>query len=241
MLKLIKWNSIDFGRKYLWLFIGMAASLLLAVLPENSKGSINGTMALLSAVLGIVLFQAGIAIAMTYCFRWLEKDSSLLELSLPASAWQTLLGKLVVSLAVNGLSCLFMLQLFLFIGKYSGGSIQLLNLDNLRGIPGLLLFFMTIDCTVLFSFLVTKSLRLKRGVASTVTCLLSLIILGAIIAVMISLMTAAGVLTLPTFSSQGVLKIGGTLEILSTTIPLCVLLSTIVLEYIASGLLLNRR
>lgn len=241
MLKLIKWNSIDFGRKYLWLFIGMAASLLLAVLPENSKGSINGTMALLSAVLGIALFQAGIAIAMTYCFRWLEKDSSLLELSLPASAWQTLLGKLVVSLAVNGLSCLFMLQLFLFIGKYSGGSIQLLNLDNLRGIPGLLLFFMTIDCTVLFSFLVTKSLRLKRGVASTVTCLLSLIILGAIIAVMISLMTAAGVLTLPTFSSQGVLKIGGTLEILSTTIPLCVLLSTIVLEYIASGLLLNRR
>jgi len=240
MLNLCKWNAVDFMRRNYWVFIAMAVSLVLALLPANGQGYWNATVIVFSEILGVIAFQAGVVLAAALCFRWLENESNLLELSLPSSSWKILFSKLLVAVLVNALSCLFLMQLFVFAGKYSTGSVRLLSLENLRSILVLVLGLMLVDCTILFSYLAAKSFRLTRRILLVSVSLLSFIIWGGAIAVVGLVMTVSGALILPTISAKDIITINGAFNILSTTAPVCVCLAIILLEYAGSCLLLDR-
>jgi hypothetical protein len=241
MLNLIKWNAVDFLRRNYWVFVAMAASLLLALLPANGQGYLNAIAITLSQIIGVIAFQAGVVLAAALCFRWLENESNLLELSLPASSWKILLGKLVMAFLVNTLSCLFLMQFFVFTGKYSTGLVRLLSIENLKSVLVLVLGLMLVDCTILFSYLAAKSFRLTRRILLISTSVLSFVILGAAIAVVGLVMTVSGALILPTISAKDIITINGPFNILSTTAPVCASLAVILLEYAGSSLLLDRR
>lgn len=240
MLNLLKWNAVDFMRRNYWVFMAMAASLVLALLPANGQGYWNATAIVFSEIFGVIAFQAGVVLAAALCFRWLENESNLLELSLPSPSWKILFSKLVVAFLVNTLSCLFLMQLFVFMGKYSAGSVRLLSAENLKGILVLALGLMLVDCTILFSYLAAKSFRLTRRILLVSTSLLSFIILGGAIAVVGLVMTVSGALILPTISAKDIITINGSFNILSTMAPVCASLVVILLEYAGSSLILDR-
>ena len=137
MFNLLKWNITDYIKKNTWILIGIAVSLLFAALPRNSVGLLNNLLIGFASISGFILFQAGILTSFLFAFRWAENDSVELELSLPVSSHKQIAVKLLTGALVNFLSLIFLLQLFLLIGRFSSGSYQWITGEHLKGILGL--------------------------------------------------------------------------------------------------------
>jgi len=65
------------------------------------------------------------------------------------------------------------------------------------------------------------------------------VIFGAVTVGVVTLMAVSGVLILPVVSGTGILPINGSLQVLSTLVPVCVGLGVVLLEYTGSCLLLT--
>jgi hypothetical protein len=240
MLKLLKWNSIDFLKKNIWLIFGMMISLLLAILPANGIGILNNFLVATAALLGFIVFQAGIVIAIGYCYRWLEGSSNILELSLPVPSWKQIISKLIIAALVDLISCIFVLQLFMIISNVADGSIQFITAENLSGIPGLVLYLLLIDATVQFSYIIVRCWKVTRQMSVFATALISLVILIAVTILIITIMSATNQIILPTISSDYILTIDGTLNIMSTAIPIWTSLFMIFMECVLGSLFLTK-
>ncbi len=239
MLNLLKWNSMDFFRRYGWMFLIAVVSIIIAAVVPNGEGFTNGLLIVSSAMLGGVFFPALIVLAMYQCFSWLRHDSALLELSLPVSAWKQMLSRLIIATVVNALACLGMMVLMMLFGKYSTGAVQPLTLDHWQSIAGLTLFLVLGDMTVLISYMLTRSMGLTRLWAALFTTLLCTILMMIIIAFVVYVMIWTNMIIMPTFSMNHVISLDGDIEIISYLPVILCGLWVILLEYLGSSLLLK--
>lgn len=239
MLNLLKWNSLDFFRRYGWMFLIAALSLIIAAVVPNGEGFTNGLLIVSSAMLGGVFFPALVVLAMYQCFSWLRHDSALLELSLPVSAWKQVLSRLIIAVIVNILACLGMMALMVLFGKYSTGAVQPLTLEHWQSIAGLTLFLILCDMTVLISYMLTRSMGLTRLWAALFTTLLSTILMMVIIAFIVYVMIWTNMIIMPTFNINRVISLDGDIEIVSVLPVIFCSLWVILLEYLGSSLLLK--
>ncbi|PKO00900.1 MAG: hypothetical protein CVU42_01950 [Chloroflexi bacterium HGW-Chloroflexi-4] len=241
MLKTLKWNLKDHFRRYSLVYFGMVLALLLAVIPEKGDNFVSSLMITFSGILGFILFAAGFVLAINACLRWLGRESHLLELSNPLPTWKILLSKIVLAGLVNLVTCVFILQLSTFWARYSTGELTFINGSNLKGIPSLVLFFLLIDCTILFSYILARSITLFRRASTIVTGLLSSLLLIGIITLCMGIMSVNGLLVLPTINTKDIITLSGAFEMLSTVFPVVYAGIIILLEFAGCSILLARR
>ena len=241
MFNLLKWNITDYIKKNTWILIGIAASLLFAALPRNSVGLLNNFLIGLASISGLILFQAGILTSFLFAFRWAENSSVELELSLPVSSHKQIAVKLLTGALVNFLSLIFLLQLFLLIGRFSSGSYQWITGEHLRGVLGWVAFLTFLEGSVLFAYIFSHSYRITRRAPDLSTALVSLALIGTVVICTVLIMAVTDQLIAPTFSTNSILTVEGNLQILSFTLPNWVFLSFILLEWLAGSRLLQNR
>lgn len=239
MLNLLKWNSIDFLRRYGWMFLAAAVSLVVAAIVQDGEGFTNGMLIFSAGMLGGVFFPACIVLAMYQSFGWLRQDSALLELSLPVSAWKQVLSRVIIAIVVNLLACLGLMVLMMLFGKYSSGTIQPMTLEHWQSLGGLILLLLLGDMTVLISYLITRSIGLTRFWAALITTFLGTILMVVIATFIVYLMVWTNVIILPTFSGQGIITMNGNLQVSSFVPAILGILWIILLEYLGSSLLLK--
>jgi hypothetical protein len=239
MLNLLKWNFTDFFHRNIWMFIVAAASLALMAVVPNMDGFTNGLLVFSSLVLGGIFFPACIVLAMYQCFSWLRHDSALLELSLPVSAWKQMLSRVIIAALVNLLACLGILVLMILFYKNTSGKWDTLTIEHWQSMGGIVLFLLLGDMTVLFSYMVSRSMGLTRLWSALITTFISTILLIAIPVLMVYVMVWTNVLILPTFTGEHILSMNGNLNISSFIPAILTALWIIVLEYLGSSLLLK--
>jgi hypothetical protein len=241
MLKLLKWNFIDYFKRNYWIIAALFGSLLLAVLPKNGMGIVNNLLISLSALGGFIAFQAAILSAIILTYSWLRAPVNQLEFSLPFPGWVQVTSKLLAAALVNFIACILMLQLYVFLNRFSGGSLQLFSAENFSGVPGLVLFLTFTDATIMLSFIAARSFQFTRRTTVITTALISLVILIMVTTLIVILMSAAGQVILPEVSNEAILTLSGTLQIMSTAIPVWVCIIAICLEIAVGSVLLGRR
>lgn len=241
MLKCLKWDLIDHFRRYSLFYIGMLVSLLLAVIPDRGSNTFFNSMITLSGLLGFILFAAGLLLAILICVRWLVRDSHLLELTNPLPTWKILLSKIILAGLVNLVNCVFILQLSTLWAHYSTGELTFITTSQLKGIPGLVLFFLLIDCTILFSYILARSFSIFRKASTFVTGFLSTLLLIGIIALCLVIMSVNGLVILPTINTKDVITLSGAFTMLSMSFPVVYAVIITILEFIGSSFLLARR
>ena len=158
MLKLIKWDFVNFTKKYSWIYICLAAAFVLTGLLSNNMGFLSIFIDGICLIYSLLFFMWTIIIPFKLAVSWLNKASALLEFSLPVQLWQILLSKLVVALAVNFSGILLSSLLWKLIGHFGISDAVLFN-----GIGSLLQYFvgMTILIeTYLFSYVLVNNFRL---------------------------------------------------------------------------------
>lgn len=239
MLNLLKWNSLDFFRRYGWMFLIALLSLIITAVVPDGEGFTNAMLIIGSGMLGGVFFPALIVLAMYQCFSWLRHDSALLELSLPVSAWKQVLSRLIIAVAVNILACLGLMVLMMLFGKYTTGVVQPLTMEHWKSIAGFTFFLVLGDMTVLISYMLTRSVGLTRLWAALFTTLLSAIFMMVIIAFVVYAMIWTNMIIMPTFSMNQVFSLDGDIEIISILPAIFCIIWVILLEYLGSSLLLK--
>jgi hypothetical protein len=241
MLRLFKWETINFWRQYYWAVIGFVAVLLLALIPSSGSGILNSVLITLCMLLGAFFFMAYLVLAVMVSIDWLRKDSVLLELSLPQPLWKQLLSKLVLAGLINLLACALTMQLMLIFARYSGGALKLISLNELGGMPELVLLITLVDMTLLCSYLIAKSFSFSRGAAAIISGVLSTGILTIVMLVSFLVMSLTHVLVLPVINNNGLLTINGNLNVTSSLGAVVVMALTFVIEFGLSSLLLRYR
>jgi hypothetical protein len=239
MLNLLKWNSLDFLHRYFWMFIVAAASLVLAAIVPNGQGITYALLIFSACMLAGVFFPACLVLALYQCFSWLRHDSALLELALPVSAWKQMLSRVIIAVVVNVLTCLGMMTLMLLFGKYTSGNVGTLSIPHLQTIGILTLILLLGDMTVLFSYMITRSIGLTRLWAALITTFLSTILLMAITVFILYVMVWTHVLMLPQINTSDILTVEGNLKVVSLIPALVTSLWIILLEYLGSSLMLK--
>lgn len=239
MLKLIKWNLVDFFHRYYLVLLGIFASFLLVLLPKDGTGIWNSALITISAILGFIVFLSLLILAAVLPFQWLSRESDLLDRSLSFPAWKILASKLVTGAILNLIACLFLLQLLNFFGRFSSGNLYFLSLRNLEGLPLILFFLLLVDTTLMFSYIFAGSFRIFRRFSAFIAALIGLLIFGGFIFLTAWVMTAAGTLVLPAFSTASIITIDGTLQIQSLTAPVIFGLILTILELFVSSHLLG--
>src|SRR5512133_771611 len=140
MLKLMKWNGLDFIHRNIWIVIVAAASLALMAVVPNTDGFTNGLLVFSSLALGGIFLPACLVLAMYQCFSWLRHDSALLELSLPVAAWKLMLSRVIIAILLNFLACLGMLILIILFDRNNSGKWDTLTIEHWQSMGGLVLF-----------------------------------------------------------------------------------------------------
>lgn len=239
MLNILKWNFMDFFHRNLWMFIAAAASLALMAVVPLTDGITNGLLAFSSVMLGGVFLPACVVLAMYQCFSWLRHDSALLELSVPASAWKLMLSRVIMAVLVNLLACLGALALMILFYKSTSGNWDLLTVEHWQTLGGLVLFLLVGDMTVLFSYMVSRGMKLSGLWSALITTLLSTILMIGIAVFVVQVMVWAQVLILPVFTGEHILRMTGNLQVTSFIPAILAALWVILLEYLGSSLLLK--
>ncbi len=241
MLNLLKWNITDYFKRNYWILIGIAVSLLFAALPRNGVGLFNNLLIGLASISGFVLFQAGILTAILFAYRWAENDSVELELSLPFSPSKQVAVKLLTSALVNLLCLVFLLQLFLLVGRFSSGSYQWIRWEHLKGVWGWVVFLSFLESSILFAYIFSRSYRLTRRAPDLFAVLVSLALIGAVVICTALVMAITGQVIAPTFSTDAILSVEGNLQILSPALPTWIFFGFILLEWLLGSRLLQNR
>ncbi len=239
MLNLLKWNSLDFLHRYAWVFIVAAVTLITAVFIPNGIGAFYAMLIDLVMVMGILFFCAAIVFTTYQHFSWLNQNSSLLEFSLPAPAWKLLLSRVIMGVVLNALACLGILALMLLFGKFTVGTVEPINASQLGTIGGLVVVLLVVNMTILFSYLIARSIGLFRLPGTLITALLASILLIIILGFSVYVMLWTNVLKLPFLIEQDMLSMDGIFQIHSYIPALATYLWVSLLEYLGSCLLLK--
>ncbi|NMB55822.1 MAG: hypothetical protein GYA15_14095 [Leptolinea sp.] len=239
MLKLLKWNSLDIFYRYAWLiFIGLV-SLAIAALVPSGTGTLIELLFYFAHLLGFLFFLSTLFLALYQCFGWLRHSSAMLELSLPAAAWKLLLSRVILAVVINAVACLGLILMMQLYHKHVNGVMEPLTVDQVKSIAVAVLILLTMEMTVLFSYLIARSIGLFHFQAAFITAVLSGIFLPLIVVFCGYVMVWMNVLTLPHFSLEHILIIDGNMRVSSWMPALAACGWIALLEYLGSSLLLK--
>ena len=240
MLNLLKWNSLDIFYRYAWMIFIGAISLVITTLVPSGTGTLNELLFYFAQLLGLLFFLSTMFLALFQCFNWLRHDSSMLELSLPAAAWKLLLSRVILAVVINTIACLGLILMVQLYHIHVNGVMELLTVDQAQSIAVAVLILVTVDMTVLFSYLIARSIGLFHFQAVFITAVLSGIFLPLIVVFCGYVMVWMNViLTLPHLSAEHILSIEGNLRVSSWMPALAACGWIALLEYLGSSLLLK--
>ena len=241
MLKLIKWDARIFLHKYFWALIAIPFVLLLIMIPQNGQGFFNALMVIISCLSAGLLYIGLLFLAAVQPIDWLHRDTTQLERSLPVSAWKPLFSKILFSFAINTIACIFMLQFALLVGRFSHDGSPWITLQHLSGIGVVILILTMLDTTLLFAYMISKSVDLFRKQPVLFSGILGFLLINLIAASCLYLLVITNGIMLPVVSTRNVLTVNGSLIITSMITVTGSMLVVIGLEYICSALLLDTR
>lgn len=167
MLNILKWDFINYIRRYSWLYFGLAAALMIAVLPDNLPVSpfLDG----LSAAYSMFFFCFATIVSVVIAVNWLRKDSAQLELSVPTKPWKKLLGKLVLSACIITSNLLLTQLLWMQIDRFGMSNITVFT--DYIGFFQYLLLVLTVVSAAMFSYIIAKSFSYIRRIAGLIAVL----------------------------------------------------------------------
>lgn len=159
MFKLLKWDILNYVKKYYELYIMWAVVFVITAVIPGSIPYLSAAVDGIAVIVGMFFFIYSIVIPAVETVNWLRKDSYQLELSLPVEPWKMLLSKLSVStgIVVIGTILSILLWSLIFPSKTIVLSQAIINfLTYMIGI--LVLLIITI-----FSYISVKSIGFTRN------------------------------------------------------------------------------
>lgn len=234
MLNLLKWDFINFIKKYYWLYFSFAAVFIIkAVFPEK----ING----ISAIYSMFFYCYSMIISAAVTISWLRKRSAQLELSLPAKPWKILLSKLVLSICISASGLILTKLLWMQIVGFGMSKIALFGdfIDFIGNMLGMLMLIIII----MFSYITAKSFSYTRNKAGIATVLLSIAIYMLIQGFASVLFVKTGVCTFAEVANYGefYLKLNGKLSWLEAALSLIGSAAFITMFFLGSCILFKNR
>lgn len=194
MVKLLKWDFINFYKKYFWLYLSFAVIwALVAVFPDHIP-LISLMVDELGVAFSLLFYCYTMIVALLIPVSWLRKDSVQLELSVPVQPEKILLSKLLLAVVVST-SSLLLTELLLAMIHQFGAAHMILY----KGFAGFLQYMggmVSLTVIIMFSYMAAKSLRFTRHPAG-IASLLLLMIIG----------TLLGGLVLLCFDTAGIWKV----------------------------------
>lgn len=205
MLKLLKWDFLNFIKKYYWLYISFITVSVIAVVFPDDIRLFSTVVDGICAIYSEFFYGYTLIISAAVTINWLRKDTLQLELSLPAKPWKILLSKLILSICINTSGLLLTEWLWLSIKRFGMSNIVLFNspislLQYMAGMLILLNIFM-------FSYITSKSFIVTRNKARITTVFLSFAICTLITGFAFLLFTKSGVLTFTEINRYGELHV----------------------------------
>jgi hypothetical protein len=191
MLKLLKWDFINFVKKYSWLYIGFAIVFVIALIFPKHIHPYSGLVEVICALYSLFFYCYTRFVSVAVTFNWLRSDSAQLELSLPVPPGKLLFGKLILAVAVN-MSGLFFVKLFRILIP-SFGTPRLVSFSNVQGFLEYLIGMTILLVMIMFSYITAKSFNFTRNKARSTTVLLVLAITMLIMVLSLLLLGTIGV------------------------------------------------
>jgi hypothetical protein len=191
MLKLLKWDFLNFAKKYNGLYISFAIVFVMAIIFPKQIHPYSGLVDGICAVYSMFFYGYSIFVSVAVTLNWLRSDSAQLELSLPVPPGKLLLAKLILAVVVN-LSGLFLAKLlWLLIQRFGISHIVLFS--DVEGFFAYLLGMTILLVIIMFSYITAKSFNFTRTKARSTTVLLALAISMAIMALALLLLGIFGI------------------------------------------------
>jgi hypothetical protein len=162
MLNQLKWDAKDSWMRYGWIVLAIPLTFLLVFLTSNRNTTLNHMLITsVTGMSGLAVFSF-ILLGNLICLNWLLKSETQLHVSVPIAPWKILTSKLLLAAIVNIFTCLFALQVMIMSAKFSIGSFRSMSLQDLAGIPDLVLLLSFVNMTSLFCNLLARSVRWTR-------------------------------------------------------------------------------
>ncbi len=161
MFKLLKWDILNYVKKYYELYIVWAVVFVIkAVVPDDIlylSPVVNG----IAAIVSMFFFIYSIVFPAIETVNWLRKDSYQLELSLPLEPWKMLLSKLIVSISIviTGTILTILLWSLMFEPKMSNIVVSKVFFNFLAYV----ILILVLLIIAMFSYISTKSFSLTRN------------------------------------------------------------------------------
>ena len=174
MLKLMKWNFINYIRRFYWLYVSFATVFIIAAVMPDDIRYFSSFSDGIGAVFSVFFYGFTIAVSVTESVSWLRKDSSQLELSSPAKPREILLSKLILSFGINISGLLLSILLWSLIESFGISNITLFH--SFSGFLEYMVCVLILLVLVMFSYIAAKSSKLTRSKAKFTTALLVIFI-----------------------------------------------------------------
>ncbi|MGD8401626.1 MAG: hypothetical protein PVH64_11960 [Bacillota bacterium] len=190
MLKLLKWDFLNFIKRCSWLYISFAIVLaIVAVFPDHIY-PFSVIVDQIGAVYSLFFYGYTMLISFAVAINWLRRNSAQLELSLPVRPGKILLSKLILSVCIN-ISGLFLSQLLWSLIKRFGMS-RIVLFNDFEGFWQYIIGTLVLLVIFMFSYITAKSFNFTRNKSRSATVLISLAIGALLVGLVILLFTASG-------------------------------------------------
>lgn len=190
MLKLLKWDFLNFIKRYYWLYISLAVTYAVACFfPEIHRLASTAADGV-CAIFSVLFYIYTLFISATETISWLRKESSQLELSLSVKPWEILLSKLILSICINITGLVFTKLLWSQIERFGMSKIVFFN--SLTGFIQYMICILTLITIIMFSYISAKSCGFTRNKAGITTVVLTISIPVLLIWIVSIFFIAAG-------------------------------------------------
>jgi hypothetical protein len=190
MLKLLKWDFINFIKKSSWLYISFVITLtIVTVFPDHIR-PFSAIVDQIGAIYSLFFFGYTMLVSFAATINWLRRDSTQLELSLPVRPGKILFSKLILAICIY-ISGLFLSQLLWSLIKRFGMS-RIVLFNNFEGFMQYLIGMLLLLVIFTFSYITTKSFKFTRNQSRSATVLISLTISALLVGLAALSFTAGG-------------------------------------------------
>jgi hypothetical protein len=191
MLKLLKWDFLNFVKKYSWLYISFAIVFVITLLFPRHIHPCSEIVEGIGTIYSLFFYCYTMFVSAAVTIDWLRRDSAQLELSLPVSPGKLLLSKLILAVSIN-LSGIFLAQLLWKLIKKIGMS-HIVLFTNFAGFFQYFIGIMVLLVILVFSYITAKSFNFTRNKARITTVLLSMAIAMLVMVLSLFLLGIIGV------------------------------------------------
>jgi hypothetical protein len=240
MLKLLKWDLLNFVKKYSWLYISFATVFVIAAVFPDHIHPYSVVVDGICAAYSLFFYGYTLFVSAAVTIDWLRRDSAQLELSLPMRPEKILLSKLILAICIY-ISGLFLAQLlWLLIKRFGMSRIVLFN--DFEGFFQYLIGMLVLLVIFMFSYITAKSFNFTRNKSHSATVLISFAIGALLVGLAVLLFTASGVwnIVVKNYGYYYILP-NEKFQVLATTCDISGAIGIILAGFCGSSALLRRK